>query len=166
MPRLLMKSDPEKIKQWRIRSALKAQQKKRTRMLDNYANQPSWKNGKNAIKQVSEKRRKELSRYSKDRKEFLAAHPVCPITGERTTDIHHSAHKEGAWLTLKRYWIAVCRRGHTYIEGHKDWARENNLLLKVNALYDSHCQMLVNEGIDLDEPVFYKIWTGRPLLTP
>lgn len=159
-----MKSDPQKLRDWQRRSALKAQEKKKQRYLDNYANQQSWKQGKNSIKQVSEKRRKELSKYGKDRKEFLSAHPMCPVTGERSTEIHHSAHKEGAWLTLQRYWIAVSRKGHTYIEGHKDWARENNLLLKVNALYDSHCQILVNEGISLDEPVFYKIWTGKPLL--
>lgn len=149
------------------RSAKKAQENRRKRVKDNYANRGGTlnRNQFNKIKQVSKRRYVEGIEYSQLRKVFLEQHPICPVTGEKTEQIHHSAHREGAWLNLRRYWIAVSRKGHKYIHNNAAWAYENNLLLKVNALYDAHCQALVDSGLSLDEPVFYETWSEKPLLT-
>lgn len=118
------------------------------------------------IKAESSKRRAQIATYGKLREEFLEQHPTCPVTGERTIDIHHSVAREGAWLLLRRYWIAVSRRGHRLIEDHPIWAWENHLREKITMLYDFHVQCLVNDGIDIDKPLFYEQWTGQLIQPP
>lgn len=118
------------------------------------------------IKQESSKRRTQTVAYGKLREKFLSDCPVCPITGEHTTQIHHSAHREGAWLNLQYYWIAVSSKGHRLIEDNPDWAFINHLRVKVNALYNYHVECLVNDGIDIDKPLFYEIWNGQLIQPP
>lgn len=121
------------------------------------------KKHKTKINQESVRRRAQNTTYGATRKIFLAQHQTCPVTGQPTTDIHHSAAREGAWLLVRRYWIAVSRRGHRIIEDNPEWAFANHLRVKVNALYDHHVQGLVNDGINIDEPLFYKLWNGQQI---
>ncbi len=121
---------------------------------------------KNKLKAESDKRRTQTACYGNLRKPFLEEHPICPVTGGSTTDIHHSAHKEGAWLNLRYYWIALSRKGHRILEDNPEWAFANHLRVKVNAIYDHHVSSLVNDGIDIDKPLFYQIWNGNLIPRP
>lgn len=89
---------------------------------------------------VSKKRQAENKIYTADRKIFLAENPICPITGENTTDIHHKKGRIGFaddWarenkITLfldKRFWLAVSRNGHRQIEENPIWAKEKGYSL-------------------------------------
>lgn len=124
------------------------------------------KRTKTKIKAESDKRRTQTATYGKLRKAFLEEYPICPITGQPTTDIHHSLAREGAWLLLRRYWIALSRRGHRLVEDNPTWALENHLRLKINTSYDHHVQCLVNDEIDIDKPLFYEQWTGQLIPPP
>lgn len=103
----------------------------------------------------STRRAKETRQYLADRPAFLAAHPLCPVTGDKTTQIHHSAKREGGWLNLKRYWIAVSAEGHQQIEDHKEWAETVGLMVRINESCKAHVSFLMSMGIDPDEPIFY-----------
>lgn len=138
--------------------------KRHTPLRSNPATTRAWKNRSNKrLPQVSKKRAKENTTYSSASIQFLVDHPTCPVTGTQTNQIHHSAHREGAWLNLQRYWIALSTSGHRIVEDNKNWARSVGLLLKINALYDHHCQTLVEQGESLDDPLFYKTWNGQQL---
>lgn len=98
------------------------------------------------------------------RPRFIASHRVCPVTGEPTTQIHHSAKREGRWLNLGRYFIAVSHRGHEYIESHKSWAENLGLMVRIREDAATHIAALILRGIDLNHPIFYDHWDGEILL--
>lgn len=90
------------------------------------------------IKQYSTKQAKLNVRYAKVRKYFLERpeNKICPVTKEPTTDIHHKRGRVGYaddWarkhdiplMVDERYFLAVSRNGHNYIEKNVDWAIEN-----------------------------------------
>lgn len=68
------------------------------------------------IKPRSKKMQDNMVLYGKLRKQFLKEHPVCPITGEKTTDVHHKKGRLGKLLLDQRFWLAVSRKGHKWIE--------------------------------------------------
>ena len=72
------------------------------------------------IKKQSEKLKTALSQYTKDKKEFMQAHPNCAMPGcsKPSTDLHHMKGR-GKDLLAKEYWKALCRGCH-------DWATENS----------------------------------------
>lgn len=77
----------------------------------------------------SPKRIKEEAEYSKERKVFLVARPMCEahiagICTQHSTDVHHKAGRSGDLYLDKRYWLAVCRACHMWIETHPKEARE------------------------------------------
>lgn len=94
------------------------------------------------IKKVSAERAKLNRQYLKARREFLIEHPVCWCsslhdlkTGKlicwsihRATDVHHSRGRAGSLLTDKRFFIAVCRAAHVWIENNLAQARSLGLL--------------------------------------
>lgn len=112
---------------------------------------------------VSTKRAKQIREYTAARFPFLDAHPICPVTGRVATEIHHTAHREGEWLLLQRYWVGVSSPAHRYIESHKDWARSVGLIVQVNSTYDSHIEYLRSNGESETHPIFYDTWDGQPL---
>ncbi len=71
---------------------------------------------KKAIKARSKKMTQAMIIYNRERVEFLKLNPLCPITGQRTTEIHHRAGRVGDKLLDKGYWLAVSRQGHIWIE--------------------------------------------------
>jgi hypothetical protein len=111
----------------------------------------------------SETRSAEERVYLRLRPSFLALHPICPVTGERTSQVHHSAKRDGAWLLLQRYWIAVSSEGHRIIEDNKRWAEGVGLMVRIREPYATHCQVLRDEGLDLDHPIFYDNWNNKIL---
>lgn len=133
-----LKADPEKTRAWQQRSRKRLPVHKKT------------------FNQRSKKRAKQEREYNSEINEFLREHPVCPVTGERTTQIHHSAKREGEWLNLKRYWIAVNQKGHRWIEDNKGEAENMGLMVRIYVPYRVHFANLLQAGINPDVPVYYE----------
>jgi len=96
------------------------------------------------IRRVSSKRAAQLKEYTKLRKEFMAAHPICKVWLDEnpdfqdgdmwpnfaaSTDIHHRKSRVGKMLLDTRYWMAVSRTAHQRIHQFPKWAREKGYLL-------------------------------------
>lgn len=83
------------------------------------------------IKQVSDKRKIENAKYLVLRIEFLGRpeNQKCPITGKPTTDVHHMKGRIGNLLLDTRYWVALSREGHRFVEENPEWAKENGYSL-------------------------------------
>lgn len=101
------------------------------------------------IRRVSAKRGKQLREYSKLRKEYLEAHPICEIwlaenqtkllhtedaeglLGEapRSEEIHHRRGRFGSRLNDTEFWLALCPACHRLIHQNPKWAYERGYLL-------------------------------------
>lgn len=98
------------------------------------------------LKQYSKKRSKAETQYSKERKYFLALNPICQVCKDEglsfeSTEIHHKRGRgtfywdqmaEDIKMPLTadtRWFLAVCRTHHDYIENHADWAKEKGYSL-------------------------------------
>lgn len=106
------------------------------------------------IRQVSRQRERDNSTYGVLRKEFLDKYTVCPVTGQRTTQIHHSAKRTGGWQNLTRYWIAVSLEGHAWIEANKREAETRGLMVRIVETYKDHVASLNERNISLTKPLF------------
>lgn len=86
---------------------------------------------KYVIPNVSEKRKIENLKYSVLRTEFLGKkeNQICPITKQPTTDVHHMKGRVGSLFLDTRYWIALSREGHKFVEENPEWAKENGYSL-------------------------------------
>lgn len=84
-----------------------------------------------SIPKVSEKRKIDNLKYSAQRIVFLGKpeNKICPITGWPTTDIHHKKGRVGDLFLDERYWVALSREGHQYVEDNPEWAKENGFSL-------------------------------------
>lgn len=101
------------------------------------------------LRRVSAKRAKQNKEYSKLRKEYLEAHPICEIwlaenqtkllhtedaeglLGEapRSTEIHHRKGRFGSRLNDTQFWMATCENCHRLIHANPKWAHEKGYLL-------------------------------------
>lgn len=84
---------------------------------------------KSKIAPRSKKRIAQEKIYTQLRKAFLNKNNVCPITGEKTTDIHHMKGRIGDLLIDTKYWLAVSREAHILIEQNPEWAKEQGYSL-------------------------------------
>lgn len=86
---------------------------------------------KTKIKPLSDKRKVEEAKYQLQRILFLKKpeNSKCPITGTKTTDVHHKKGRICNLLLDETYWIALSREGHKYVEEHPEWAKENGFSL-------------------------------------
>lgn len=116
----------------------------------------AWKNKPYVWKVRSHKRSVEESAYRRGIGDFLRLYTICPVTGGRTNQVHHSAKRFGAWLNLRRYWIAVSTDGHAWIEANKREAEKLGLMVRINETYKDHVAILLKSGQSLDEPIYYK----------
>lgn len=84
-----------------------------------------------SIPKVSEKRKIDNLKYSAQRIIFLGKkeNKICPITGWPTTDIHHKKGRVGDLFLDEKYWVALSREGHQYVEDNPEWAKENGFSL-------------------------------------
>lgn len=73
--------------------------------------------------------------YLAIRELYLKAHPFCEVTGppHRATEIHHRKSRLGDLLFDVRYFLAVSREAHQYIETHPQEAYEKGWSLLRNA---------------------------------
>lgn len=122
-----------------------------------------WKARSKRLSHVSKVRRNQNAAYLDGRDDFLRCHTVCPVTGEPTTQIHHSAKREREWLNLQRYWIAVSAQGHAWIEDNKAEAEKFGLMVRIRETYAAHLIICFEENYSLTRPVFYDHWDGVPL---
>lgn len=83
-------------------------------------------------KPVAEKRKVENKSYSALRTDFLSRpeNQVCPITGQKTTDVHHtySGKDRSKYYLDTSTWLAVSREGHNWIHKFSKEAREMGYL--------------------------------------
>lgn len=85
------------------------------------------------IQKLSGKRKQEMFQYLKLRQEFLPG-KICPVTGNKATEIHHMRGRIGKLLLDTKYWLPVTREGHIKIENNSDWAYKNGFSAKRNTL--------------------------------
>ena len=83
------------------------------------------------IPKISQKRKIENAKYIVLRIEFLGKkeNSICPVTGEKTTEIHHKKGRVGSLFLDVRYWLAVSREGHKKIEENPEWAKKEGYSL-------------------------------------
>ena len=70
------------------------------------------------ISPISDKQAKRLAEYRKVRDKFMKENPICEVCGNLATDLHHAAGRVGDLLTDIRYFKALCRHHHQFIELH------------------------------------------------
>ena len=78
------------------------------------------------IPKMSEKRKKELVTYLKRRIEFLNNNPICAVTGNSATEVHHtfSGKDRNKYYLDKSTWLPVSREGHNWIHSNPKESRE------------------------------------------
>lgn len=83
------------------------------------------------VKKVTEKKAKELIRYSKLRADFLEHKMVCEFRFEgcliSASDIHHAAGRIGDNFLDTKTWRSICRNCHDY--GHTKLSSEDAIRL-------------------------------------
>ena len=96
------------------------------------AKKPKEVKPRKPIPKVSAKQLENLKKYRKVRDEFMANKTCeaklkgCTI---KATELHHAKGKIGELLTDKRYFKALCRNCHSFIEVHPEFAKENGFSL-------------------------------------
>ena len=80
------------------------------------------------IKSVSDKKLVELKEYRKKRDAFMKG-KLCefPECKEKATDLHHAKGRTGSLLTDERYFKALCRSHHRWIEENPTDAKSMGL---------------------------------------
>jgi hypothetical protein len=81
------------------------------------------------IKSVSDKKLVELKQYRLLRDEYLATHKVCehPECSNPSEDLHHAKGRLGSLLTDTRYFKALCRKCHRWVEENPTDAKSMGL---------------------------------------
>lgn len=77
------------------------------------------------IKPVSDKMTKELAKYRRLRSQYLEATPICEVRGcnRASSEIHHRRGRL-QYLCVVKYFLAVCRPCHLWIEANPEAAKE------------------------------------------
>jgi len=78
------------------------------------------KKSEKPIKKVSERRKKEQKEYEALVKQFLSGHKFCEAgvkckPDTKSEDCHHKKGRAGNLFLDVRYWLAVCRKCHSWI---------------------------------------------------
>lgn len=79
------------------------------------------------IKPISKKLAKERKTYKELRLEFLdkPGNLFCAVYPDlRATEVHHMIGREGKRLNDTKYWLAVSRQGHEWIENFPELAKQ------------------------------------------
>ena len=90
------------------------------------------------IKNVSDKKLVELKEYRVVRDRYLADNKVCehPDCKNPSEDLHHAKGRVGKLLTDVRYFKALCRKCHRWVEENPEQSKEIGLSL--SRLGDDH----------------------------
>lgn len=83
------------------------------------------------IKQTSDRRKKEYALYLFEKAKYLKDRPMCECCGKLpSVDIHHKAGREGKLLYAVKYFMAVSRKCHDWIESHRSQAEEKGWIIR------------------------------------
>lgn len=84
---------------------------------------------KKQIRKFSKKSLDQLKRYRILRDKYLEENPICQYPGctSREVTLHHKKGRQGAYLTDKRFFSALCWPHHQYVETHPEEARKLGL---------------------------------------
>ena len=83
---------------------------------------------------MSDQRKRATVIYAAMKKQWRQSHALCEVCKERWThrnwanDVHHQRGKAGTLLIDQRFWLAVCRPCHSYIQDNKAEARAKGWL--------------------------------------
>lgn len=78
---------------------------------------------------MSDRRKKSMVVYRGLVREFIPAHPRCSVyPAKASTDVHHTRGRAGTLLIDKRFWKAVSREGHNWINANPLDARKRGLI--------------------------------------
>lgn len=79
---------------------------------------------KTTINPISTKMAKKLAKYRIERDKFLNQNPTCmfPKCNSKKVELHHSAGRVGNLLYDPKYFIALCRTHHIYVENNPNEA--------------------------------------------
>lgn len=81
------------------------------------------------LRPVSAKRAKENREYTKKRRMFLEANPLCQICQNTfSSEVHHRFGRIGKMLNDLTGFMAICSYCHRRVHEHPKWARENGFL--------------------------------------
>jgi hypothetical protein len=87
---------------------------------------------KYAIKKISDNQKQKLKEYRRVRDCYLAKKCICefPDCQMASQDLHHGAGKVGKLLTDTKYFKALCRKHHIFVEENPTIAQELGLSFK------------------------------------
>lgn len=89
----------------------------------------SWRKRLRRPRPIAEKRRRLLEEYRTLRITFLLSKPRCEKNSKLISeDVHHSRGRAGTLLLDVRFWKAVARKSHDWIQAHPEEARARGLL--------------------------------------
>lgn len=80
------------------------------------------------IRKRSKAMAKKMVTYRKRVAAFLKAHPICAVTGQTATEVHHKRGRIQSLLLDTRFWLPVSRSGHDYIHRNPAFAMDNGWL--------------------------------------
>jgi hypothetical protein len=58
----------------------------------------------------------------------------------------------------------MSQKGHSYAHRNRQWATSVGLFVSIHGSYEDHVAILLNNGEDLDHPVFYDQWPDETLV--
>lgn len=119
---------------WIYRAEVAEEKKKKRAEMNAFLGKPEpVKKKPKPIPKVSANQIERLAKYRKVRDQFMNENKNCQARLEnctiKATDIHHSKGKIGDLLTDKRYFKALCRNCHSYLEVHPNEAKEKGFSL-------------------------------------
>lgn len=87
---------------------------------------PTPKKAKKPLNKVSKKRSVENKVYLMLREKFLRDNPICVITGEPASQVHHtySGKDRAKYFLIVVTWLPVSQTGHDWIHSRPKEARE------------------------------------------
>lgn len=92
--------------------------------LQKYCGFECWmESDKKKIAKVSNKRASQNKAYELLRKNYLNSHPRCEKCGDKATEIHHKAGRNGDRLCDVKDFMATCRDCHSWIHTHPKESR-------------------------------------------
>lgn len=93
---------------------------------------PAW------LHRKSSKQRERDAKYLPIRDDYLAKHPLCEVClkeranpPKRATEVHHKRGRMGKLLFDQRYFMAVCREDHVWIDANRAESRRRGYLCGV-----------------------------------
>lgn len=86
---------------------------------------------KTPLRSVSKKRRVQVNKYLKLRREYLEEHEICQICKLRlATQIHHMASRRGEMIYDVRFFLSTCQQCHSWVHAHPKEAEHKGYILR------------------------------------